>query len=398
MGKTALPAIILALSMFCGATGMPDVRDEAVPAAGQADTLTAKRLEAESAVLDAVALLESARVAESAALLDSLLQAAPSDDAAHYYRGLCHYAQQDAAGAIRELERAAALDTANLWYRETLANLYLAVGDAEKAGDVYTYLSGRNPLKYRNTYTLPLMAEAYQAHRDYDRYFATLQQLVQDGRLAPAEKSKYLSGSISLFRGELFRQLMPRMDTLFHVFAEAEPLAMEPHELLAELAYLRRDFETVIRESREIIRLSDGNRETALSRLSLIGDCYHEMGNRRKSYAAYKQALKIDARYSPVLNNYAYFLCLEKRSLKKAEAMSRLTIEDHPDNATYLDTYGWILFRQGRAKEAKPYFKHAMVYGGKENAVVLSHYAAVLEALGEQDLAAYYRNLAEEKE
>ena len=44
--------------------------------------------------------------------------------------------------------------------------------------------------------------------------------------------------------------------------------------------------------------------------------------------------------------------------------------------------------------EAKPVFKKAMLYGGKENAVVLRHYAAVLDALGEKSLADSYRSQA----
>ena len=98
-----------------------------------------------------------------------------------------------------------------------------------------------------------------------------------------------------------------------------------------------------------------------------------------------------------MLNNYAYFLCLEGRKLKKAAAMSKITIEAEPDNATYLDTYGWILYLQGKASEAKPYFKHAMLYGGKDSAAVLDHYAEVLYQLKEYDTARVYWNLAKAK-
>ena len=38
-----------------------------------------------------------------------------------------------------------------------------------------------------------------------------------------------------------------------------------------------------------------------------------------------------------------------------------------------------------------------MMYGGKESATILRHYATVLEALGENDLAAVYRKQAEAK-
>ena len=74
-----------------------------------------------------------------------------------------------------------------------------------------------------------------------------------------------------------------------------------------------------------------------------------------------------------------------------------LTVSKEPDNPTYLDTYGWILHLLGEDKEAKLLFKHAMLYGGKDNAEVLLHYSEVLRALGEDDVANYYKDLADNK-
>ena len=88
---------------------------------------------------------------------------------------------------------------------------------------------------------------------------------------------------------------------------------------------------------------------------------------------------------------------MEGMKLKKAYAMSKKTIEAEPNNPTYLDTFGWILYLQGKALEAKPFFKHAMLYGGKESVVVMDHYAEVLYALKEYDLAFVYWNLALKK-
>ena len=74
--------------------------------------------------------------------------------------------------------------------------------------------------------------------------------------------------------------------------------------------------------------------------------------------------------------------------------MSRKTITSEPDNPTYLDTYAWILHLLGDDIEAKAIFKHAMLYGGKESRTILTHYAIVLEKLGETDLANIYYNQA----
>ena len=77
--------------------------------------------------------------------------------------------------------------------------------------------------------------------------------------------------------------------------------------------------------------------------------------------------------------------------------MSKKTVDANPDNATYLDTYAWILHLLGKDQEAKPYFKHAMLYGGKDSAVIMDHYAEVLYSLGEYDLAKVYWSQAKAK-
>ena len=162
--------------------------------------------------------------------------------------------------------------------------------------------------------------------------------------------------------------------------------------------YQLEDYDAIIGNCRYLIKNYPKDSKILLSAYSQLGDAYHSKGNSKEAYKAYEKALKIDAGYAPVLNNYAYYLSLEGRKLKKAYTMSKKTIEAEPDNATYLDTFGWILHLQGKDLEARPFFKHAMLYGGKESAVILMHYAQVLEALGEADSAQVYINMAKRLE
>ena len=78
--------------------------------------------------------------------------------------------------------------------------------------------------------------------------------------------------------------------------------------------------------------------------------------------------------------------------------MSRKTIEAEPDNATYLDTFGWILYLRGEYDQAKTHFKKAMVCGGKDSAVILDHYAEVLFALKDYNMAFVYWTMAIQKD
>ena len=88
---------------------------------------------------------------------------------------------------------------------------------------------------------------------------------------------------------------------------------------------------------------------------ALMGDVYHQLGQDDKAFLAYDSCLIYRRNDAMVLNNYAYYLSLKKKDLQRAEEMSRMSNELEPDNATYLDTYAWVLFQQKRYDEAKQY-------------------------------------------
>ena len=165
-------------------------------------------------------------------------------------------------------------------------------------------------------------------------------------------------------------------------------------EMASMADYNLKEYDKVLEICDIVIAAAPADSSKTLRAWSTKGDVYHLVGDAGKSYKAYEKALKINPDYVYVLNNYAYYLSVEGRKLKKAYAMSKKTVEAEPDNATYLDTFGWILYLLGKPEEAKTHFKRAMIYGGKESAVIMDHYAEVLFALGEYDRAILYWNKA----
>jgi Tfp pilus assembly protein PilF len=89
------------------------------------------------------------------------------------------------------------------------------------------------------------------------------------------------------------------------------------------------------------------------------------------------------------MNNYSYYLSLRKDSLMKAEKMSRLSLQIDPNNSSYQDTYGWILYQQEKYEEAKIWIERA-IQNGEVSGVVLEHYGDVLYKLNQRDLALEY--------
>ncbi len=162
--------------------------------------------------------------------------------------------------------------------------------------------------------------------------------------------------------------------------------------------YNKKEYSGIVDNCRRILSLFPKDTSKTIPALATLGDMYHELGDVKGAFKAYDTVLKLDPDNVQVLNNYAYYLALKGKNLKKAYSMSKKTIEKEPDNPTYLDTVGWILHLMGRNQEAKTHFKHAMLYGGKDSATCLMHYSIVLEALGETDLSKVYKMQAEKKE
>lgn len=93
---------------------------------------------------------------------------------------------------------------------------------------------------------------------------------------------------------------------------------------------------------------------------ALMGDILHKKGMGKEAFAAYDSCLQWKDDNLSALNNYAYYLSQSNTQLDKAEQMSYKTIKAEPENPTYLDTYAWILFMQGRYSEAKIYIDQAL--------------------------------------
>lgn len=118
-----------------------------------------------------------------------------------------------------------------------------------------------------------------------------------------------------------------------------------------------------------------------------IGDIYYQMTQLDQAYKAYDEALKYNEQNVVVLNNYSYFLSLEKKDLKKAERMSAQCIKLEPDNATYLDTYAWLFFVQGNYTLAKIYIESALEKDKTKSAELVDHYGDILFMNGDKEKA-----------
>ena len=128
---------------------------------------------------------------------------------------------------------------------------------------------------------------------------------------------------------------------------------------------------------------------------SIMGDLYHAKKMDVEAYAAYDSALVYKPDNIGALNNYAYYLSVERKDLDKAEEMSYKTVKAEPTNNTYLDTYAWILFEKGKYVEARIYIDQALQNGGDKSSVVVEHCGDIYWMNSEPEKALEYWKQAE---
>ena len=132
---------------------------------------------------------------------------------------------------------------------------------------------------------------------------------------------------------------------------------------------------------------SDSNPALVSDFYEIMGDLLHEKGLMKEAFAAYDSCLQWKPDNIPCLNNYAYFLSELGQDLQKAEQMSYRTVKAEPNSATYLDTYAWILFMQGRYEEARIYIDQAVKNDTVHGMVITEHAGDIYYKNNEPDKA-----------
>lgn len=120
---------------------------------------------------------------------------------------------------------------------------------------------------------------------------------------------------------------------------------------------------------------------------AVMGDIFHQKGLDKEAFAAYDSCLVWKDDNFGCLNNYAYYLSEKNMQLDKAEQMSYRAIKAEPKNATYLDTYAWILFKQERYAEAKIYIDQTLQCDSDSSAVLLEHAGDIYYHVGDKERA-----------
>jgi tetratricopeptide (TPR) repeat protein len=124
----------------------------------------------------------------------------------------------------------------------------------------------------------------------------------------------------------------------------------------------------------------------------MFAEAYYRLKNYPLSDSLFEQMIEEEPDNYIVLNNYSYYLAERGEKLEQALKWSFLTIKNNPENATFLDTYAWILYKMNKLEEAEKYILTALKKGGENDPEVNEHAGDIQVALESYEIAkSYYR-------
>ena len=201
-----------------------------------------------------------------------------------------------------------------------------------------------------------------------------------------------LNKRVYLVWEQLIRLEMGQRNTADVITDGEEALSLFPNQpvlyFYTAIGYSQeKKYEKVITYLHNALDLQPDNKALLTQIYSTLGDSYNALKKFPESDAAYDKALETDAENTYALNNYAYYLSLRNEKLDKAEQMSLKSNRLEKDNASFEDTYAWILFKQQKYEQARIWMEKAINHDRQNSAIQAEHYGDILYKLGETELA-----------
>lgn len=149
--------------------------------------------------------------------------------------------------------------------------------------------------------------------------------------------------------------------------------------LYANGAMENKHYTVALEELKKAAILAGDDKELNIQVLTIKADIYYRMKDYDKTFKTFDEAIKLNSEDLTIINNYAYYLCEQNMKLKEAEAMSKKVIAKERTNTSYLDTYGWILYKRGKIKSAAKIMEEIIAGNNQPDAVWYEHYGYILK-------------------
>jgi len=311
------------------------------------------------------------------------------------------------------LTRAAGMENTNIVSLQRLAQGFVFLGDTKRAAEVYAKMleNDADLIGVREA-----LAELYLRDNDTKKAAEQLKEIIRDTPTNP--QAYYFLGAIAYeekrFQDALdnYRKaLLLGFDTqqIYFDIAAVQLALNKPRDAIEYLERARRkfrqsfvgEFYTGIAYMRlkeytnalehftaaEIVaRATETNRLTHHFYFEL-GAAHERAGKIPESVGYFEKCLTMSPAFAPALNYLGYMWAERGTNLTRAREMIEKAVKLDPTNSAYLDSLGWVLFKQGHVKEALEPIRKAVDLNDEPDATLYDHLGDIYAALNERDKA-----------
>ncbi len=334
-------------------------------------------------------------------VLDKITRHDSTDAGIYFYKGRLLEALQKPDSAIIAYKKAYAINHDQKDYLIKLTDMYRAGRRYKDIVTLYRPLLKKEPL---NNLAALTTAEAFYFLDMFDSTRAVLAPLVKKGK--PPWGAYDLLGRIALEKKEYpraiknFKRVIAlddknRFGWLFLGFAYNDSGDLQHAEKtfkqavkkiprdgslwswLGVVLQRQKKYKEAIMPFQQALALDPSN----LNALSSLPVAYENLKMFALCDSSYQMAIRKKPNNALLLNNYAYSLSERDLRMDEALEMSRKALKMEPDNSSYLDTMGWILYKLGKYKEAEKYLIKA-IKARDTSAVLFEHLGDIYLKLG----------------
>lgn len=105
----------------------------------------------------------------------------------------------------------------------------------------------------------------------------------------------------------------------------------------------------------------------------LLANVYDETDKDELAQEELKKSLNINSNYSDALNYLGYLYVEQNKNLKEAEKLIQKALSEQPDNGAFVDSLGWLYFKQGKIASAIEMLERASKL--IEDSIIFDHLA-----------------------
>ncbi len=127
-----------------------------------------------------------------------------------------------------------------------------------------------------------------------------------------------------------------------------------------------------------------------------VGAACERSGDYERAEKYFQKCLQLKSDFAEALNYLGYMWAEHGIKLSEARVLIEKALKLEPENAAYLDSLGWVLFKLDQPKEALPYVLKALQLSKEPDPALFDHLGDIYAAMQETDKAreAWQKSLA----